>query len=219
VNADSTFEARLVRTSMAACIVLGPLTTLIEVVFLPGAPGMPTAESIAAIRASNPLANAIHLVFDVAAGYFLPLGFVGLALVAWRGSPRLATIGGAIVLIGTLPAAVFVGQDDLGFDMAAMPDDAQFAALGDRFNADAVMTFYFGALVLSLVIGLILLAVALGRARLIPTWAAAALVISVPFQLLGFPLHHPVLGEAAAAGLRLIGSAPAAVWLVRLSRN
>jgi hypothetical protein len=202
---------------MAACIVLGPLTTLLEVLFIPGAPGIPTAQSIAAIRVSNPIANDIHLVFAVAASYFLPLGFLGLVILAWPRSPRLAIVGGAIALMGTLPAAVFVGQDDLGFDMAAMPDDHQLAVLGDRFNGDVVMTFYFALLVLSLVVGVTLLAVALGRARLLPIWAVAALLLSVPTQLLGFPLHHPVLGEAVAAGLRLMGSAPAALSLLRMA--
>ena len=78
-----------------------------------------------------------------------------------------------------------------------------------------------GALTVVYVLGhlaaFVVLAVALGRARLIPAWAAWALTLTSPVTVVAFPTHQQGLLYVVAA-LWFAGSVPAAiaVWRSRM---
>jgi len=212
----SGFATRAVRPAVyAASMLLAPLLLLPGTLLNPAVGGIGAgAKNIAANMAADPTTNQLHLAIYVLETFLLPLGILGLAGLALRRSPWLATIGGGLAMIGWLPWSALTAQDDLTFRMAQMGGDPQLIELWNRFTTDWVM----GTLTLIYVVchlaAFVLLGIALGRARLIPTWAAWALALTSPITVIAFPTHQQALLYVVAA-LWFVGSIPAALALWR----
>ena len=198
-------------------MLLAPALLIPGTLFNPAVGGIGAgAANIAANAAADPTTNQLHIAVYVLETFVLPASVVGLAGLALRRSPWLATIGGGLGLIGWLPWSALAAQDDLTFQMAQMGGGPQFVELWNRFTTDRTM----GALTLIYVIchlsAYVLLGIALGRARIIPPWAAWSLVLTSPITLIAFPTHlHELLYLVIA--LWFVGSVPAAlaVWRSR----
>ena len=198
-------------------MLLAPALLIPGTLFNPAVGGIGAgAANIAANAAADPTTNQLHIAVYVLETFVLPASVVGLAGLALRRSPWLATIGGGLGLIGWLPWSALAAQDDLTFQMAQMGGGPQFVELWNRFTTDRTM----GALTLIYVIchlsGYVLLGIALARARIIPPWAAWSLVLTSPITLIAFPTHlHELLYLVIA--LWFVGSVPAAlaVWRSR----
>jgi len=198
-------------------MLLAPAVLIPGTLFNPAVGGIGAgAANIAANAAADPTTNQLHIAVYVLETFVLPASVVGLAGLALRRSPWLATIGGGLGLIGWLPWSALAAQDDLTFQMAQMGGGPQFVELWNRFTTDRTM----GALTLIYVIchlsAYVLLGIALGRARIIPPWAAWSLVLTSPITLIAFPTHlHELLYLVIA--LWFVGSVPAAlaVWRSR----
>ena len=199
----------------AATMLLAPALLIPGTLFNPAVGGIRAgAANIAANAAADPTTNQLHIAVYVLETFVLPASVVGLAGLALRRSPWLATIGGGLGLIGWLPWSALAAQDDLTFQMAQMGGGPQFVELWNRFTTDRTM----GALTLIYVIchlsGYVLLGIALARARIIPPWAAWSLVLTSPITLIAFPTHlHELLYLVIA--LWFVGSVPAAVAVWR----
>ena len=199
-------------------MLLAPAVLIPGTLFNPAVGGIGAgAANIAANAAADPTTNQLHIAVYVLETFVLPASVVGLAGLALRRSPWLATIGGGLGLIGWLPWSALAAQDDLTFQMAQMGGGPLFVELWNRFTTDRTM----GALTLIYVIchlsGYVLLGIALARARIIPPWAAWSLVLTSPITLIAFPTHlHELLYLVIA--LWFVGSVPAAVavWRSRL---
>jgi hypothetical protein len=138
--------------------------------------------SIAASAAANPIGNAVHIAAFVLASFLLPIGAVGLAQLAYRRTPWLATIAGLLAVIGWLPFSALAALDDLLSTMTRMPDSDSYTALYDRFTTDAVMTTYLLVYIIGHLVAYVLLGIALRRARVIPWWAAWTMLASSPLR-------------------------------------
>ena len=198
-------------------MLLAPALLIPGTLFNPAVGGIGAgAANIAANAAADPTTNQLHIAVYVLETFVLPASVVGLAGLALRRSPWLATIGGGLGLIGWLPWSALAAQDDLTFQMAQMGGGPLFVELWNRFTTDRTM----GALTLIYVIchlsAYVLLGIALGRARIIPPWAAWSLVLTSPITLIAFPTHlHKLLYLVIA--LWFVGSVSAAlaVWRSR----
>ena len=198
-------------------MLLAPVLLIPGTLFNPAVGGIGAgAANIAANAAADPTTNQLHIAVYVLETFVLPASVVGLAGLALRRSPWLATIGGGLGLIGWLPWSALAAQDDLTFQMAQMGGGPQFVELWNRFTTDRTM----GALTLIYVtchlLAYVVLGIALGRARIIPPWAAWSLVLTSPITLIAFPTHlHELLYLVIA--LWFVGSVPAAlaVWRSR----
>jgi hypothetical protein len=76
------------------------------------------AANLATNAAANPLTNQLHIAAYVLETFLLPLSVLGLAGMALRRSPWLATIGGGLGLLGWLPWSALAAQDDLTYQIA-----------------------------------------------------------------------------------------------------
>src|SRR5579872_820954 len=170
--------------------------------------------AIAANLAANPLTNQLHLVFGVAAGFLLPIGALGMAILTYKHAPWLATLGGILGLVGWLPWSPLIALEALTYDMAQMGGGPQFAALWDRFNANAVMTFYLLFYIVCHLISVVLLGLALWRAQLVPAWSAWALILTSPLTIIAFPTHSSIVFDLVYV-LFIIGSLPAAYAMLK----
>ncbi|WP_125609809.1 hypothetical protein [Specibacter cremeus] len=211
---------RLLRIVGAVAIVGGPLGYLVGGLLAPAIHGTGAA-TLDANATANPAANAVHVIAFVAASYLLPLGAVALGYLAYRHTPWQATIAGILGVVGWLPFSALAALDDLAIAMAGMPGPTMYAGLLDRFTNDAVMGGYLIVYVACHLVAYVMFGIALRRARLIPAWAAGALIASSPLTIAAFAFHGT--GRVAVGGLALalllIGSIPAAVAIMRPARS
>src|SRR5437764_12027773 len=121
VSTAFTFQ----RISLAACIILAPLSITLYLVSWEGN----LREPLIATAMAGPTGNTLHFIGGIAASFFLPLGYLGMSLLGMRRSPWLATIAAALSLVGWIPWAALMGIDDLAFDIAQTGSTPQLARL------------------------------------------------------------------------------------------
>jgi hypothetical protein len=201
---------RLRQIVLAVAIAGGPLAFVVGGLLAPSIHDTGQA-SIAANAAANPTANALHLAAFVVASDLLPIGAIGLARLAYPRTPWLATVGGLLAVVGWLPFSALAALDDLTSTMAQLPNASSFAHLLDRFSTDPVMGSYLLVYVIGHLVAYVLLGVALRKGRVIPGWAAWAMIASSPLTIAAFVLPaSPRATGAVALGLLVLGSLPAA---------
>src|SRR3954449_11474700 len=127
------------RTLLAACILLAPLSLSLYILAWPENPApvvfnSTQAAPIMTSTMAGPLGNTLHFIGAIAASFFLPVGYLGMALLGMRRAPWLATISAALSLVGWIPWAALMGLDALASDINQIGSTAQFAALWTHFN-------------------------------------------------------------------------------------
>ena len=210
VSTAFTFQ----RMSLAACIILAPLSISLYLVSWPGNLREPLIDSAMA----GPTGNTLHFIGAIAASFFLPLGYLGMSLLGMRRAPWLATISAALSLVGWIPWAALMGLDDLAYDIDRVGSTPQFAALWTHFNNDAVMTIYLLIYIIGHLLSAVLIGIMLGRLRLVPIWAAWAFALTSPLTILIFPVHNIVFQDVlkyVICALWIIGAIPAALTMLR----
>ena len=210
VSSAFTFQ----RMSLAACIILAPLSISLYLVSWPGNLREPLIDSAMA----GPTGNTLHFIGAIAASFFLPLGYLGMSLLGMRRAPWLATISAALSLVGWIPWAALMGLDDLAYDIDRIGSTPQFAALWTHFNNDAVMTIYLLIYIIGHLLSAVLIGIMLGRLRLVPIWAAWAFALTSPLTILIFPVHNIVFQDVLTyviCALWIIGAIPAALTMLR----
>jgi hypothetical protein len=209
---------KLQRTLLAACIILAPLSIALYVLAWPENPAPVVFNSTAAApidtsMMAGPTGNTLHFIGGIAASFFLPLGYLGMALLGMRRAPWLALISAALSLVGWIPWSALIGIDSLAYDIAQVGRTAELAALWTRFNADPVMLTYLLIYVIAHLLSAVLIGIMLGRLRLVPTWAAWAFALTSPFTLVYFSLHDlevRYVVKFLICALWVVGAAPAA---------
>ena len=199
---------RLQRIVFAASIFLGPLMVAVGIATAPSI-GASGGRAVIAAYTQFPERARLEMALSVPGIILVPLAFVGLARLAMRGSPWLATLGGGLALVSWATWPAFVIQDTMTNLMAQMGGGAQFATLWERLNTSPVYNGILLVYIAGHVVGTLLLGLALGRARVIPIWAAAAIVLYGPLQVVAFPTGLRLVGDVAY-GLLVIGCAAAA---------
>lgn len=210
------------RILLAGCIVLAPLSLTLFVLAWPEnpAPVVFNSTQAAPITTSvmaGSVGNTLHFIGGVAASFFLPLGYLGMALLGMRRTPWLATIAAALALVGWIPWSALVGIDALAADIAQTGPTPPLAALWTRFNGDPVMLSYLLIYVLGHLLSAVLIGFMLGRLRLVPAWAAWALALTSPLTMLYFAMHSIEVRYALRfliCGLWIAGALPAALALL-----
>ena len=205
VSTAFTFQ----RISLAACIILAPLSITLYLVSWPGNLRNPLIDSAMA----GSVGNTLHFIGAVAASFFLPLGYFGMSLLGMRRAPWLATISVALSLVGWIPWAALMGLDDLAYGINLSGSTPQFTALWMRFNGDVVMTTFLLIYIIGHLLSAVLIGIMLGRLRLVPLWAAWAFALTSPLTILLFPIHNTVFQDILKyliCALWIIGAIPSA---------
>jgi uncharacterized membrane protein len=79
VSSAFTFQ----HISLAACIILAPLSITLYLVSWEGN----LREPLIASAMAGPTGNNLHFIGAIAASFFLPLGYLGMSLLGMRRSP------------------------------------------------------------------------------------------------------------------------------------
>lgn len=119
----------------------------------------------------------------------------------------------AVTASEVIAANMRVGPDM----MARMGGGQQLITLWNQFNTDPLITVYLFIFIIGYLSGPVLLAIALGQTHVIPAWAAWAIILRSPIQVVGFVTHIGLSIEIVTYGLLLLGSVPVALALLRYS--
>ena len=204
------------RAILAICLVLAPLAITLAFALDPqlGIPKGDIHTQIAAAQAVNPVQFQLYPVFYLLTAFVFPLSYLGLGLLAMKRAPWLATIGIAFGLLGSFPWPLFVGNVALGLSIVRIGWNNAYAALGKQFFSEWVVLVLFFSWVLGHLLGYLLLGSALVRARVMPLWAAWLLIISVPFQMVGYPTNQGLF-QIIGFVLVLLARIPAGLALLQ----
>jgi hypothetical protein len=175
------------RKTLGVSMILGPMLSLVSAVASPPLES-DTAAQIAQIAQHYDRWYVYALFITVGAWFFVP-SIIGLMAMLAARAPRASLFGGALALVGLL-VAIGDGTSELVFwQMGARgADRAQMVALSDRYDNAAGSSLFFTVGGIALLIGLGVLAVALVRTRVAPTWAAAAIPVGAIVNIAGFSM-------------------------------
>jgi hypothetical protein len=205
------------RISLAACILLAPLSITLYLVSWEGNQRAPLTPLITSAMA-GPTGNTLHFIGAIAASFFLPLGYLGMSLLGMRRAPWLATVSSALSLVGWIPWAALMGLDSLAYDINQIGITAQFAALWRHFNGDPVMTIYLLIYVIGHLTSTVLIGFMLGRLHLVPAWSAWAFALTSPLTIVIILIHNLVVQDVLKyllCVLFFIGAIPAALAMLK----
>ena len=154
---------------------------------------------------------------------FLAPGLLLLATViaghlARRGAPVLATVATTInaLAFGLMSGAVASGDLITVAGGRAGVDPATILTITDAIENSPITGTALGIWVPGHILGMVLLAVALRRARVLPRWAAVVLGVSQPIHFLAFVvLDNQYVDALAGWGFTAVGFAAVAVALLR----
>lgn len=216
---SDTGPGAISRRGLAAVVVLGPLSITILRGILPYHTADDTA-TIAAKVADHQTAQTVALWLTLVAMLTLVPGVIAVGLLAARHARRLGTWGMALAVTGFSMLSAITA-----LDFTALAGARSGIGLGpttlvlDELNTDPSLTVAVTAFVVGHIIGMILLGVALLRGRVIPTWAAWALIVSQPLHLIFAVVVPSNPLDAAAWALTTIGFAMAAVTIGHASKG
>lgn len=197
------------RRAFAISIVLGPLAVGIVRATVPSVNPHNGQVAIAAVVA-NPDMARISLVAGVVASLFLPFAVVGLTRLVMRRAPVLALLGGALALVGWAMVPALVMRDAMTYAMAySGANPVQLSALWDQVNGNTAVSLLSIAFIVGHELGTLLLGIGLARARVVPLWTAAAVVIGMLLHPVAFVLGNRFL-DILAFALLVVGCIAAA---------
>jgi len=195
---------RFFKTVVGVCLIASPLILLASALVEPEIKSS-EADQLAVIAQDPGRYYLFTMLIFVSTALWLPL-VVGLMHMVRERSAALGNIGGSLALIGTVVAVGdAVSQLFIWQMVSPGADRAQMVALLTRFDnaAGAAIIFRIGGP--ALVIGMVILSIALIRARGVPAWAAIATSVGTFLNIAGF-----------VAGSTLIVVISAVVLLVSL---
>ena len=205
------------RISLAACILLAPLSITLYLVSWQGNQRAPLTPLITSAMA-GPTGNTLHFIGAIAASFFLPLGYLGMSLLGMRRAPWLATLSAALSLVGWIPWPALIGLDALAYDINQIGSTAQYAALWMHFNGDPVMTIYLLIYIIGHLLSAVVIGFMLGRLHLVPVLAAWAFALTSPLTIVIILIHSLVFQDMLKyliCVLWILGAIPAALAMLK----
>jgi hypothetical protein len=141
-----------------------------------------------------------------------------LGEVAGARRSRLAAMGTVIAFVGSLGAGYLFAADILIYLASRAEDRAAAIDLLSAYESFGVVVLVTVLAVLGTTVGLILLGIALIRARTVPVWAGAAVAAAPVLSIVGEASGVAAVATAAYT-LELIGFAACAYALLRAHRG
>lgn len=171
--------AHVRRLAAAACLVLGPVLLTIGFAVLPWHPNDETVLQSLDATAANLTATQVGDLLAFFGILLMVPATLAVMRAVGRGAPVLGLVGGALSIAGFVAGMITVVSDQF---LIALADDAALrpaAAAALDASPAWVLNVVLVVFLAGMLIGGTVLGVALLRARILPTWAAVA-VIAAP---------------------------------------
>lgn len=173
------------KTAAGVGLIGAPLLTLIASVASPAIKSDETAQL--AVIAHHPARYYAFAIFTLAGIMLLVPALLGLMQMTRDRAPGWGNVGGTLAITGTLIAAGDAASQLVVWQMGAPGvDRAQMAALLRRFDDTLGSSLVFTIGGLAFLIGLLLLAIGLRRARAVPIWVAIGIPLGGLLNIVGF---------------------------------
>jgi len=204
------------RKIAGACLIAAPLALTAAMAIAPWFVA-DTGELLTALAANRSALLAADLLVLVGVVLLIPAS-LGLLRVLRDRTPRLAPVAVGMFLVGWLfvLGPVMLDRVELQLAESGMPREEAVAFVG-RLEADAGISVIFGVFIIGHTLGAILLGAALARARFVPMWAAASLVLAAVLH----PIARVGLGsqwlDVVAFALLALGLGVTGVRVLRMS--
>jgi hypothetical protein len=195
------------------CLLGASVGSLVQYLVTPVAPGDSASAQVAA-AAAHPTRMVWAAVLDLPILLLIP----ALVYVAWLAGARsswLAAIGTGVTFATALGAVGYLlALDPLLYAAAQQPQRGPAVDLVAGYLGTGLVTGVLVAYLGGHVVGFVLLAVALARARAVPVWAAVALGLWPVVEMAGAAAGVKWLA-AAGYGLLVVAFGACAAALVR----
>ncbi|KGN37748.1 hypothetical protein [Knoellia subterranea] len=208
---------RTTRILAAVAIVLGPVLVTVLRAILPYWTNEDPATSIEKIAASPGAISAVNWI-SVISYPFLLAGALAVGYAARRRTPLLALVS-SLVLFGGLGLASMVGGSDLVAEVMTRGgyDNAVTADVTLRYMEHPAGLFGLLGFVLGHIVGMILVGITAVRARLVPVWVGAAIIVAQPVHVIASVIvPNRALDVVAGWGLTAVGFAFIALAVLRM---
>ena len=206
----------IARTIAGASLIAAPLALVVAMAIAPWFVA-DTGELLAALAANQSALLAADVLILVAVVLLIPAA-LGILRALRDRTPRLAPVAVGMFLVGWLfvLGPVMLDRVELQLATSGMPREEAVALVG-RLEADAGIGLIFGVFIIGHTVGAILLGIALARARFVPMWAAASIVIAAVLH----PIARVGLGskwlDVVAFALLALGLAVTGVRVLRMT--
>ncbi|HVL86245.1 MAG TPA: hypothetical protein VM367_18415 [Pseudonocardia sp.] len=212
VAAERATPARRGPAHLATTVAVaaaGPLAIAAVRAILPYDTVDDPATIVTAVQAAPGPTSAVLWLVLVAA-LTLPLGVVIAGGLARRHRPVFGTVAAVVAWLGFVPIFAVAGLDQLGraAGIAGLSVE-QTVAVATAMDSHPAATLALGMFVVGHVLGAVLLGLALWR--VIPRWAAAALMVSQPMHFVFAIIVPNHALDALAWSLTAVGFAAAAL--------
>jgi hypothetical protein len=202
--------ARYVRAAAAISLILNAVLSVIAIALMP-AFSESNLEFLATIDAAGAAATISAAAFVIAQLPFI-IAVLGLAHLAGIRAPIIAIIGGTIAVIGGFGHAVFGGTQLLQLSMAAdTANHGVYAALLDGEMPLPLMILMMCGTA-GTVLGLLLLGVALLRAKVGPRWVPYAIWVWLVVEFVGTGFTEWATLASGLLYLGTLGTLAVTVW-------
>jgi hypothetical protein len=207
--------ARYVRAAAAISLILNAVLSVIAIALMPTF-AQSSAKFLEAIDAAGTTATISAAAFVIAQLPFI-IAVLGLAHLAGIRAPILAIIGGTIAVIGGFGHAVFGGTQLLQLSMAAdSANHGVYAALLDGEMPLPLMILMMCGTA-GTVLGLLLLGVALLRAKVGPRWVPYAIWVWLVVEFVGSGITEWATLASGLLYVGTLGTLAVTVWRSPLS--
>jgi hypothetical protein len=205
------------RVAVAALLPLGPLSVAALRGVLPNFSAADSAQTIGQTAAHLGRQDAV-LWLEVLALLTIIPSMLAAARLAQRRAPVLSllAIGFLVPSFALLP--FFAGDQTVRVLADGTLDQGTAATLLDHYNVLGPIGVGGVGFVAGHIVGMVLLGAALWRARVVPVWAAIAVLISQPMHLVSFVILGNQVLDVASWGLTTLGLAVVALRVLR-TRN
>lgn len=208
-------DTRTFRRIVAAVLLpLGPLAVAILRGILPYSTSDDTGEMISHTAAGLGRQDAVLWLSLVAIVALIPSALAAGRL-ARRGAPVLSLLGIGLLVPAFAMLPFFAGDPTLRVLAGGVVDPSSAARILDAQNELAPVLIAGVIFVVGHIVGTILIGAALWRARMVPVWAAVALIVSQPLHLVFAVVVPNHLLDGLAWGLTTLGFAVAALRVLR----
>ncbi len=173
--------SRVRQTVLAGSLVLFPLLILMYWVFYPAYGILDSADALRAI-ARAPSRTAMSDVFVFTGAFLAAPATLAMMRVLDTRSPKLATIGGALHLVGWIAIIGVVMGDVVAVQIAAGGALTNEVVQLDQRIMSSAPVIALNVIATLHVIGGIMLGAALWRTRVVPLWAGIAATFAQPIH-------------------------------------
>jgi hypothetical protein len=178
-------SSRFFKTVVGACLIASPLILLASALVAPEIKSG-EADQLAVIAQDPGRYYLFTVLVFVSTALWLPL-VLGLMHMVREKAAALGNVGGSLALTGTLVGiGDAVSQLFIWQMVSPRADRAQMVALLVRFDNTAGAAIFFRIGGPALVIGMVILSIALYRARAVPAWAAVGTAVGTFLNIAGF---------------------------------